>query len=113
MEISKRLLGDPPDRSAPCRPDTLTWAARLSEQDIESPDPVVYVETPLRTVTTKRVSWYAGHYLRTIVGARFGLRSGGWRPWTDDWLAEQEYEAMEALENLRQAIERSELLNER
>lgn len=105
LEVGRRLLGNTPHPSVMCRADILTWALRLSEQDIESPDQVVYAEPPLRMVTTRRISWYAGHYVKTIIESRFGQRAGSWEPWTGDWLADREEEALEALENLRRAIE--------
>ena len=82
-----------------------SWAGFLSEEGLVLNEPVMYVEAPLRVVTTKRVSWYAVHYLKIIGLARLGLESGGWGAWTPGWWKEREQEALGALEALREALE--------
>ena len=49
----------------PVPPDTehlLAWASEIAQQDLVLPMPVGYLEAPLRTVTTHRVSYYANLY---------------------------------------------------
>ena len=82
----------------------LAWAAQLAEQDVVLTSTVSYVEAPMRTITTERVSWYATHYLRTIAHARLQQQTGGWRPWTPEWWREREEEALGALAALRVAL---------
>jgi hypothetical protein len=43
---------------------------------------VTYAETPLRTITTNQVSYYAAIYVKAIVLAETNQRSGGWPPFT-------------------------------
>ena len=82
----------------------LAWASEIAE-GTEMESAVQYVEAPLRTVTTERVSWYAGHYLRTITYARMSQATGGWGSWTPKWWCEREQEAIGALYSLREAVE--------
>ena len=85
-------------------PGLLAWASELSDQDLVTPDQVSYVEAPLRTVSTERVSWYASHYLRTIISARIGQQIGGWGMFDARWRREREKEAISALAALREAM---------
>ena len=88
-------------------PALLAWALELSEQDLVLSDPASYAEAPQRTVTTGRVSWYAAHYLKTIVLARHHQQHPGlcWGQWTPSWWHEREMEAVSALTALREAIQ--------
>ena len=81
-----------------------SWAGSLSEEGLVLNEPVMYVEAPLRVVTTKRVSWYAAHYLKTIGFARMGMESGSWSTWTPAWWKGREQEALGALRALREAL---------
>ena len=74
-----------------------------TEQVFKSP--VTYMEVPLRTVCTTRVSSYAAYYLKTISRARLQQQTGGWPPWTPQWWKEREEEALGALASLRDAVE--------
>ncbi len=87
------------------RQSLLGWASELAEQELVLTQAVCYVEAPLRTVTTYRVSWYAAHYLKTISTARLQQKIGGWKPWTPKWWAEREAEALQALHSIRAAME--------
>ena len=88
------------------RQHLLAWAVELSEQEITLPSAVSYVEAPLRTVTTDRISWYAGQYLRTISFSHLGQNlSGSWEPWTATWWRGIESEALAAMSALREAVE--------
>ena len=92
----------------PTIPDLLAWASELGEQNLVLPARVTYVEAPLRTITTERVSWYATLHLRTISHARLNQRNGGWGQFTPKWWKEQEEQALGALIALREAIQREE-----
>jgi hypothetical protein len=92
----------------PVPPDTehlLAWASEIAQQDLVLPMPVRYLEAPLRTVTTHRVSYYANLYLREISYARLQQRTGGWGRFTSEWFKEQERGAIQALAALREAIQ--------
>lgn len=88
-------------------PALLAWASDLGEQVMDLNTPVTFVEVPLRTVTTTRVSWHAARYLKTIVTARFYQMNPGlcWGQWTPDWWRERMQEALGALEGLKAALE--------
>jgi hypothetical protein len=83
----------------------LAWASQLAEQELVLPEPVTYIEAPLRTIITPRVSCYAALYLREISYARLQQRTGGWGCFTSEWFKEQERGAIEALAALREAIQ--------
>jgi hypothetical protein len=92
----------------PVAPETehlLAWAAELAEQELVLPRAVRYIEAPLRTITTQRVSYYAGLYLREISYARLQQRTGGWGRFTREWFKEQERGAIQALAALGEAIQ--------
>ena len=82
----------------------LAWSSELADADLELPSPVTYIEAPLRTVSTERVSWYAGHYLRTIAYARLSQATGGWGSWTPGWWKQIENDAVTALQGLREGL---------
>jgi hypothetical protein len=82
----------------------LAWASELAEQDVVLPKPLTYVEAPLRTITTVRVSRYAAIYLRTMLLAQSNKRTGGRGTFTHDWWQRQEQEAIQALLALRGAM---------
>jgi replicative DNA helicase len=90
---------------APDMEHLLAWAAELAEQELVLPRPVSYVEAPLRTISTQRVSYYAALYLREISYARLQQRAGGWGSFTLGWFKEQERGAIEALAALREAMQ--------
>ena len=83
----------------------LAWASALSEKNIVLPEPVMFVEAPLRTVATERVSYHAAIYLRTVTIARTHQVTGGWGRFTREWWKGQEKAALHALAALREAIE--------
>lgn len=82
----------------------LAWASELAGQEIVLPEEVRFVEAPLRTVATRRVSWYATQYLRTIASARLSQDTGGWGKWTSEWWRERQEEALGALASLKEAL---------
>jgi hypothetical protein len=84
--------------------DLLAWARNLAVRDLVLSCPVRFVETPLRVITTSRVSQYATQYLTTIGRARTALPDSGWGRFTPQWWKEQEGEALSALASLRKAM---------
>jgi hypothetical protein len=90
----------------PTTPDLLAWASELAEQDLRLTEPISYIETPLRTITTERVSYYAARYLWAISYSRTQQRTGGWGRFIPEWFRKQEEEALEALVALREALEK-------
>lgn len=55
----------------------VTWASELAERGLVFAEPVRFVEAPLRTVTTQRVSWYARQYLAIIASCRLHQATDG------------------------------------
>jgi hypothetical protein len=103
-----RNPGKPDSQERVENPEThhlLAWASELAEQDVRLPKPLTYVEAPLRTITTERVSCYAAVYLRTISLAQSNKRIGGWGTFIHDWWQRQEQEAIQALLALREAMQ--------
>jgi hypothetical protein len=86
------------------RQELLTWASELAEQELVLPEPVVFVEEPLRAVRVERVSEYSARLLRLIVYARFQQSTGGIGRWLPPWWREREQAAMGALSALREAM---------
>ena len=86
--------------------ELLAWAAALSERDLELPNPIKYVEAPLRVLRTTRVSYYAALYLRDVLHSRFRWENPSfcWHPWTPQWWTGREREAMNALAAMRRAL---------
>lgn len=106
-EINERNEITPPDRPAAQDASTLlAWASELAEQEMVLDALVTYVEAPQRAVTTARVSWYAGRYLKTIVSARLYREHPRlcWGEWTPAWWQEREREALYALASLKRAV---------
>jgi hypothetical protein len=83
----------------------LAWASQLAEQELVLPEPIAYQETPLRIITTPRVSYHAALYLREISYAKLQQRTGGWGRFTPVWFKEQQKGAIAALAALREATE--------
>lgn len=104
-DLLAHLRGQIKHESASETSQLLAWASELAEHGCELSDSVRYVEAPLRTVTTARVSWYAGHYLRTISFARLLQGTSNWGDWTPRWWRAREEEALKALAALRQVLE--------
>mgnify|MGYP001248068331 CR=1 FL=1 len=82
----------------------LAWANWLGEQELHLTEPVSFEETPLRTVTTCRISWYATSYLRDISRANVYRRTSCWGIFSPEWWAEREHQALMALAALREAM---------
>jgi hypothetical protein len=82
----------------------LAWATGLAEEGLVLGRPIRFVETPLRVITTTRISYYAAEYLKTISRARMEQPSGGWGMFTSSWWSKQEEDAMAALASLKEAL---------
>ncbi len=96
---AERLHGD--------KSGLFAWASHLSEQELVLANPVSYAEGELLTVTTVRISFYAAQYLGTISYARLQQETGGWGMFKREWWSARERQALGALANLRQALEKT------
>ena len=105
--IARVLLARKVDVLPYLPPALLAWASELAEQDLMLPGPVSYVEKHNCPVSTRRVSWCATRYLRTIVEARHYQQHPnlGWGQWTPTWWREREMEAVSALAALKKAVQ--------
>ena len=83
----------------------LAWAAHAAEVGLTLPEPVLFLETPLRPYTTADVGRYCRDQLTAIAMARSSQVTGGWGRFTPEWWAEIEVQAVDALRALRTAIE--------
>jgi hypothetical protein len=83
----------------------LAWAAQAAEEGLVSPQPVHFLETPLRPYTTAQVGRYCREKLRFLAVARSNRVTGGWGRFTPEWWREMEAEALRALRALKSAIE--------
>lgn len=97
--------GPVPDTVSPDAASLLAWASELAEQDLVLPEPVRFIEEPLRPISIKDVSEYILRHLRFIAHARFQQRIGGTRRWLPDWWKEREEVALGALAALREALQ--------
>jgi hypothetical protein len=102
-EILELLAAPDPSDDAAAR--LIAWARELAEQCMVLSQPVTFVETPLRTITTVRVSHHASVHLRTLAMARTNQVTGGWGRFTREWWQGQEKAALHALAALREAME--------
>lgn len=98
-------LRSEPDKSDKQMSPLLVWAAEVAEQCLELKEPLTFVETELRTVMTKRVSFYASRYLGTVSYARLQQKTGGWGRFRREWWQDRETDALHALANLKLAFE--------
>ena len=56
----------------------LVWAAQAAEKGLVLPEPVQFLETPLRPCTTADVGRYCREKLRFLALARSNRKTGGW-----------------------------------
>jgi hypothetical protein len=84
--------------------ELIAWASHLAEDNMTLSDPVRYVEVLPRMVTTRRVSWYVSDYLGEIAYSRLEQSNGGWGIFEPSWWQEREQETLNALTNLRNAM---------
>ena len=87
------------------REGLLAWANELAEKGLILPAPITFIETPLRQISTVRVSHHALIHLRTIAMAKTNQVTGGWGRFTREWWMGQEQAALQALAALREAME--------
>ena len=83
----------------------LAWAAAASEDGLVQPEPVQFLETPLRPFTTAEVGRYCRCQMRILFMARSHRAISGWGRFTAEWWREMESQAIGALAALRSAIE--------
>ncbi len=82
----------------------LAWASHAAEVGLTLPEPVRFLETPLRPYTTAEVGRYCRDQLTAIAMARSNRVTGGWGRFTPEWWADIEVQAVDALRGLRTAI---------
>ncbi len=68
------------------------------------PEPVRFLETPLRPYTTAEVGRYCRDQLTAIAMARSNRVTGGWGRFTPEWWVDMEVQAVDALRALKAAI---------
>ena len=83
----------------------LAWAAQAAEVGLTLPEPVHFLETPLRPFTTTEVGRYCRDHLKLLSLARSNRVTGGWGRFTPEWWIEMEGKTIEALAALKAAIE--------
>jgi hypothetical protein len=106
------LAGPAPSLSEADGPDLaelLSWAAQAAEEGLVSPQPVHFLETPLRPYTTAQVGRYCREKLRFLAVARSHRVTGSWGRFTPEWWREMQAEALQALCALKAAIDQTEL----
>ena len=83
----------------------LSWGNQLCESGLVSKEPITYVESRQRDITTDQVSSVAGIYMKIVAFSRLSQSRGHIGPWTAERWREQEIRALEALRSLRSALE--------
>ena len=84
--------------------DLLAWAAAAAEDGLTLPEPVQFLEAPLRPFTTAEVGRYCRDQLRILFMARSHRATGGWGRFTAEWWTDMESNAIGALTALRLSI---------
>ena len=83
----------------------LAWAAQAAETGLTLPEPVQFLETPLRPSTTAEAGRYCRDHLKYLTLARTNRAHGGWGRFTPEWWTKMESNSLEALAALKTAIE--------
>jgi hypothetical protein len=100
------LSGEAPKQAEPAGPtEMLAWAAHAAESGLVLPQPVHFLEIPLRPYTTTQVGRYCKQKLQFLALARSNRVTGGWGRFTPEWWQEMEAEALQALTALKAAID--------
>ncbi len=99
-EILQLLTGTPPSFDY-ATAYLLSWAAQAAEVGLTLPEPVHFLETPLRPYNTAEVGRYCRDQLTAIAMARSNRVTGGWGRFTPEWWSEIEVNSIEALVALR------------
>jgi len=82
----------------------LAWAAEAAETDLTLPEPVQFLEAPLRPYTTAEVGLYCRQQLKYLSLARSNRATGGWGRFTLEWWTEMEVKSIEALAALKASV---------
>jgi hypothetical protein len=85
-------------------PGLLAWASNLSSQKIILEEPIFFLEAEMRPVQVFNISSYAARQLTAIASSRLWQPEGGWSTFTSEWWQEREKDAVNALANMRQAL---------
>lgn len=102
-EILQLLTGAPPSFDY-ATAQLLAWAAHSAELGLTLPEPVHFLETPLRPYTTAEVGRYCREQLKCLAMAQSNRSTGGWGRFTPEWWADIEVQAVDALRALKAAI---------
>ena len=86
-------------------PHLLAWAAQAAETGLTLPEPVQFLESPLRPSTTAEVGRFCRDQLKYLTLARTNLAHGGWGRFTPEWWTKMESNSLEALAALKTATE--------
>lgn len=87
------------------RPSDLTlWAGQVAPQRWVLREPLSWEETPLRRLSSRRLSYYAGRYLAALRAGAMARRGVVYGPWDEAWFRERAGEAQLALFNLYLAV---------
>ena len=87
----------------------LAWAAHIAEVGMTLPEPVHFLETPLRPYTTAEVGQYCRDRLRCLAMARSNKLTGGWGRFTPEWWNEMEAQSIQALNALKTTIDETDI----
>ena len=99
-------LLDPPVPSCDdATPALLAWAALAAETGLTLPEPVHFLETPLRPYTTAEVGRYCRDRLKCLALAQSNKVTGGWGRFTPEWWTEMETQSIQALTALKASID--------
>ena len=83
----------------------LAWADLAAETGLTLPEPVHFLETPLRPYTTTEVGRYCRDRLKCLAMARSNKVTGGWGRFTPEWWTEMETQSIQALTALKASID--------
>ena len=107
LEILRRL----PSPTIACEDSTaalLAWAAEAAETGLILPEPVQFLETPLRLFTTKEVGLYCRQQLKYLSLALSNRATGGWGRFTPEWWTDMEVKSIGALTEIKAALDEGE-----
>ncbi len=99
------LLDPPVPDSDDATAQLLAWAAHAAEVGLTLPEPVHFLETPLRPYTTTEVGRYCRDRLKCLAVARSNKDTGGWGRFTPEWWSEMEVQSIQALTALKATID--------
>ena len=99
------LLDLPPPEGDGPTAVLLAWTAQAAESGLTLPEPVQFLEAPLRPYTTADVGRYCRDQLKFLSMARSNRVAGGGGRFTPEWWSEMEVQALQALAALKAATE--------